>query len=107
MALVATFVTRFKITLVPMVLFLAFVSFRIKKTPGTTAKEYMVPALLILGLTLMHFGRSTIVPESETDTPIISTSTWLFFFGKLDIFCVKQKAQLKSIKFRFSYTSSN
>jgi len=86
MAIVATLVTRFRITVVPMILFLAFVTFRVKSTPGTTPKEYLVPPILMLGMIAMYYGRATIPPESDSDTGTVTTSTWLYFFGRSFLF---------------------
>lgn len=83
MAAVATVVTRFKITLAPMVVFLAFVAYRVKHTPGTTLKEFVVPLLLTVGMISMHYGRATIPGATESDSPTTTTSTWRFFFGEM------------------------
>jgi len=80
MAIVATFITRFRITLIPMILFLCFVAYRVKNTAGTTNKDFFVPLLLIVGVSTMYYGRATI-PSSDSTS--ITSSTWLFFFGEM------------------------
>eukprot|EP00594_Rhizosolenia_setigera_P005115 CAMPEP_0178950178 /NCGR_PEP_ID=MMETSP0789-20121207/6498_1 /TAXON_ID=3005 /ORGANISM="Rhizosolenia setigera, Strain CCMP 1694" /LENGTH=366 /DNA_ID=CAMNT_0020630855 /DNA_START=73 /DNA_END=1173 /DNA_ORIENTATION=+ len=104
MCVLATFVTRFKLFTIPILCFLSFVSFKVKKTPGTTTKEVVIPLLIAFGVFCMFWARLSTASNNvdsvgtEEDSPLSSaattatdddnsttnpTSTWLFFFGEL------------------------
>lgn len=78
-----TVVSRFKIALLPLVLFLLYTAYGIKKVSGSKPLEIAVPLCLALGVIIMHAGRATIPLESDPTTFVATTSTWLFFFGEM------------------------
>lgn len=77
-----TFISRYKMTLVPLVLFLLYVAYGVKITVGSKLLELAAPMGLALGAIIMHAGRATIASESDGSASTVTTSTWLFFFGE-------------------------
>lgn len=82
MAVGTTFISRYKITLVPLVLFLLFVANNLRILDSSKVVDIAVPLGLATGVILMHLGRATVPSESDASVYVSTTSTWLFFFGE-------------------------
>jgi predicted phage tail protein len=68
MGVVAVFVTRYWVTVLIAVAFLAFIAYRVRTVQGAANAEMLSPFMIAVGLLLMHKGR--ILPET----------TWSFTF---------------------------
>ena len=84
MALISTFISRYKLTLIPAAAFLGFTSYRIystaKAVPGSAGtSEIASPLLIAAGIYLMYLGR-----DSATDLHW----SWTFWLGEVTVMTI-------------------
>jgi hypothetical protein len=93
---VTLILVRFRITLIPAILFLAYIAFSIfqrARLPGNALLDTLPPLLIAVGLLCMYKGRQQLllVPAGATTDAIAKAAlsgptppswTWLFFFGE-------------------------
>lgn len=77
MGAVSVVLTKYRVTLYPALMFLAYIAYRIfqkAREPGGNTLDVLSPVLISTGLWAMHCGR--------LDTPAIRRVTWFFWFGE-------------------------